>query len=384
MRIVLVLAAAALTSLIGTAQEPQQTFRTATEVVEVDVRVADKAGHFVTGLTADDFALEEDGVAQKIAHVTLIGADPALSTQAPNAASGTNAPKAPSAPPQVWLFVFDTGHLSAGGLQRTRDAVVAFIADKFHQGDIGGVVVDGDGEEPSTSDREELRKAAADAKVVGSQRSRQLEMQEWPRLRDALEAFRIVNGEREALEAAVGRACADQPDVCKRASPDPEVREKASRLVADDRDSTLETLRIIEALSGGLARVPGAKTVVFLSDGFALQNMDSELRLAAGQAARAGAHFYSVDARGLNKGSISQLIDQPCGRSRRTRHPVRLQQDGTTSLAVDTGGFAIRNENNFGRALDTIQRDAATYYVLGVQPDERQARRQVPAASPSR
>ncbi len=204
MRIVLVLAAAALTSLIGTAQEPQQTFRTATEVVEVDVRVADKAGHFVTGLTADDFALEEDGVAQKIAHVTLIGADPALSTQAPNAASGTNAPKAPSAPPQVWLFVFDTGHLSAGGLQRTRDAVVAFIADKFHQGDIGGVVVDGKmANNRLTSDREELRKAAADAKVVGSQRSRQLEMQEWPRLRDALEALRIVNGEREALDTAV-------------------------------------------------------------------------------------------------------------------------------------------------------------------------------------
>jgi hypothetical protein len=30
--------------LLGAAQDPQQTFRTATEVVEVDVRVTDKAG----------------------------------------------------------------------------------------------------------------------------------------------------------------------------------------------------------------------------------------------------------------------------------------------------------------------------------------------------
>ena len=35
---------------------------------------------------------------------------------------------------------------------------------------------------------------------------------------------------------------------------------------------------------------------------------------------------------------------------------------------MDTGGFAIRNENNFGRALDDIQRDAGTYYVVGYTP----------------
>ena len=44
------------------------------------------------------------------------------------------------------------------------------------------------------------------------------------------------------------------------------------------------------------------------------------------------------------------------------------EQDGTNSLAVDTGGFAIRNENNFARALDEIQRDADTYYVIAYSP----------------
>src|SRR6186713_623790 len=117
MRIVLVLAATALTSLIGTAQAQQQTFRAATEVVEVDVRVVDKAGHFVSGLTADDFALEEDGVAQKIVYVILIGADAAASAPSgPATAAAVSVPAAPPVPPQVWLFVFDTGHLSAGGL----------------------------------------------------------------------------------------------------------------------------------------------------------------------------------------------------------------------------------------------------------------------------
>ena len=42
--------------------------------------------------------------------------------------------------------------------------------------------------------------------------------------------------------------------------------------------------------------------------------------------------------------------------------------DGANSLAVDTGGVAIRNENNFVKALDEIDRDTSSYYVLGYRP----------------
>src|SRR2546423_7851785 len=109
--------------LIAAAQDPRQTFRSSTELVEVDVRVADKDGRFVTGLSPDDFQLEEDGVAQKVVHVTLIGADAAV-TLVPSTVASPPSPSAADglalAPPQVWLFLFDTTHLSPGGLQRTR------------------------------------------------------------------------------------------------------------------------------------------------------------------------------------------------------------------------------------------------------------------------
>ena len=93
--------------------------------------------------------------------------------------------------------------------------------------------------------------------------------------------------------------------------------------------------------------MPGSKTVVFLSEGFVLQDQETQLRQAVGQAARAGAHFYAIDARGLNRGSNAGLIDQrladnptgapasfdnagrrpeqPRGRHRRLRHPQREQ-----------------------------------------------------------
>src|SRR5436190_19733167 len=214
-------------------QPAQPTFRSGTQIVQVDVRVT-KDGRFVTDLGPADFEIKEEGIPQKIESVVLIGASvptaPAPSapaSSAPSLPSAPSAPSLPSAPPAVWLFVFDTTHLSPGGLTRTRDAVVKFIADRFRQGDIGGVVSDGVmANNRLTSDRAELQRAAAAVKMPGEQRSRQLEMREWPRLQDEQEAWLIADGDRQALAAAVTRACNDDIDLCRKMQPDVQILEK--------------------------------------------------------------------------------------------------------------------------------------------------------------
>ena len=353
---------------------PVQTFRSGAQVVEVDVRVIGKDGKFVTNLGVPDFEITEDGVPQRIQSIVLVSAPPASSAPSAPAPSAPSAPSAPApaaaVPPQTWLFVFDTAHLTAGPLQRTREAVGKFLGEKFREGDLGGVVVDGRmANNRLTRDREELRKAVTGARMPGELRSRQLAMREWPRLRDELEAFRIVRNERDAIQAAVSRACAEEPDQCNRVPADLQVMTKARQLVTEYRAATLQSLAIVDTLCRGLAPLPGPKTVVFFSEGFVLEDQESQLRQAVGQAARAGAHFYTIDARGLNTGPGAGVIDQahpdnPMGAPAR----FDMQADGTNSLAIDTGGFAIRNENNFGRALDDIQRDAGTYYVVGYTP----------------
>jgi VWFA-related protein len=353
----------------GAPQQPPQTFRSGTQVVQVDVRVL-KNGRFVTDLGAGDFTIKEDGVAQKVESVVLIGAPSAPAPSAPPAPPAPPASSAPSAPPAVWVFVFDTDHLSPGGLNRSRDAIVKFIGDRFHEGDIGGVLADGKmANNRLTSSREELKAAAAGVKVPGDMRSRQLERREWPRLQDDDEVWRIATGDRESLQNAVVRACSEDPDQCKRVSPDVQILEKARTLNSQAQVASLKTLKAAEALSSGLARIPGAKTVVFLSEGFFLTDKQAELRQAVGMAARAGAHFYTIDARGLNRGAAgSDIIDQPVVNSPLVTTRFDTQANGMNSLAVDTGGFAIRNENNFARALDEIQRDAGTYYVVSYTP----------------
>ena len=42
--------------------------------------------------------------------------------------------------------------------------------------------------------------------------------------------------------------------------------------------------------------------------------------------------------------------------------------DSINSLAVDTGGFVVRNMNQFDKAIAQIADDAGNYYVLGYIP----------------
>src|SRR6266550_3693120 len=56
-----------LTAQTQTPQTPARpTFQLSVNYVDVDVTVTDDAGHFVTGLTRDDFQLLEDGKPQRI------------------------------------------------------------------------------------------------------------------------------------------------------------------------------------------------------------------------------------------------------------------------------------------------------------------------------
>jgi VWFA-related protein len=373
----------AATSVAAFEQQPAQqapTLRASTNVVQVDVRVF-KGDQFVRGLGVDDFVLSEDGVPQKIQSAVLVGPTPApravapTSTTAPTPqAAQSPAPVAPSAP-SVWVFVFDMSHLSPAGLNRTRKAVLQFLDEKWHQGDVGGVVSEGTmAHNRITSDRAELRADVAALKMPGDLASFRMDMTvEWPRFEDEFEVLRVgADEDPAALKNVVARACEEEPDECFRQDPTKRVLEKAHFLANELQQSSLSTIRTVVALSNALTRMPAPKTVVFLSEGFAIDTMEGELRDAVGDAARAGAHFYTIDARGLNRSSASSaLFTQPLVEGlglvgKTPRFDVVV--DGITSLAVDTGGMIIKNENDLGRALGEIQRDAGTYYVIAYTP----------------
>jgi VWFA-related protein len=355
-------------------QASQPTFRSGVQLVEVDVRVFDRDGRFVADLAREDFELVEDGAPQKVAAMFLVGAGQPSAPATPNAT--TLPPSAPASPapvpaaPQTWIFHFDLNHLTpGGGFDRARKAVEDFIRDRFKDGDLAGILA-GDKmvNNRLTSVKQELLDAVKQVKPRSDSRTRFMELtREWPRLLDEEEAIRIARNEREPLQRAITRACSDDPDQCRLA--DMAVPSKGAKLAVEIQRDSLITLSTINGLVSGLARIPGPKTVVFLSDGFVAQEVELRLRSVVGQATRAGARFYAIDVRGLNRAGNPGIVDQ--FQVEDSAGPVTKFDglaDGPNSLAVDTGGLMIRNENNIGRALDRVADDSARYYVLAYQP----------------
>src|SRR5687767_11708719 len=106
-QVVLSIALAVLVLAIPAAQQPAQapTFKAATQVVELDVRVFDKDGKFLTGLTAADFEVIEDGAGQKVQTFFFVD-DPGRSAGAPSASTLSSPPSpAPPGPRprQTWI-----------------------------------------------------------------------------------------------------------------------------------------------------------------------------------------------------------------------------------------------------------------------------------------
>ncbi|HTK28220.1 MAG TPA: VWA domain-containing protein [Vicinamibacterales bacterium] len=364
-------AAAAGAAARQPAQPSVPLFRAGADLVLVDAVVLDKSGRPVLDLRADDFELKEDGKPQPVQQVYLVrGRASATEPAAPP--SGDPSIAIRPAPPRIFIVVFDGQHLSPGGFKRVQAAATTLFQKEFHDGDVGGVVIDGEmANKRLTGDREELIAAVRQARPSSAVASRLFDLREWPSMNDA-EAFEIVRkgpSNNDVFNEVMRRACTDDPDACKRVPPDAAVLEKAQRMTAAIRASSDQTLRMLGALLGGLERISGRKTILLLSEGFIADGSWPVVQLAVGAAARANARIYSLDARGLDKGR------QPIGNY--APHDDTLGNllasfdigaDSINSLAVDTGGFVVRNTNIFDQVIGEIAAEAGTYYVLAYRP----------------
>jgi len=236
--------------------------------------------------------------------------------------------------------------------------------------DLGGVVSDGRmAGNRLTADRSELLKAVSNAKPASNRTSQMIEEREWPRL-TTMEAIRIVvNDDRAVFSRVATRACQDDPQFCVRLDPAPLVREKAVRFTNDARRTSERTAQTLKTLLDGLSIVPGPKTVLLMTEGFISEENWPSVRESVATAARANARVYTLDARGLDRDAGTSLGgDVADDAEARLLNQFDPGGEAMNSLAVDTGGFVVRNTNVFDTAVTRIVDDASSYYVIGFQP----------------
>lgn len=290
-------------------EQPPPRLRTSTQVVQVDVRVHDEAGRFVEGLTADDFEVRENGVLQRLSSLTLVRGD------ARGSASSTESSEVRVVPAnRTWIFLIDQRHIGLNGFHRTKESLRTFLAERMDRADAVGIVMDDKMINNRITPNPEEYLAALD--TFG------LRDESGSRSRDAVDAETAAGGHEDSKEALL-RAVGTE-------------RERAARAITET----------IDKLAKGLAAVPGEKILVLFSDGWALAKIDGTLRTAVERLNRTGVRVYAVDTRGLSGAPADTL----------------------NSLALDTGGMVLFNENNIGRALDAAVADTKTYYLLGYHP----------------
>ncbi len=350
------------------------TFRAGTTLVEVDAMVTDRNGNAVSDLTGGDFEVSEDGKAQAIElfYVVKDGRQVA-SGSAGEVVSGVP-PAAPAGRVErnAFVFFFDIEHLAPGQVARAKQGALQFLESQFTPNDAAGVLAEGTLiNHRLTNVRQELQSAVNGVTPTGELRAAEYEMsQEWPRLFSLFEASRIDANDSEMLARAVARAHADNQGT---SSDDVEaaVQLKARRTVVSARASGTRTLQTLQWVIGNLARLPGRKTIVFLSTGFYAEEGWAEVSAVVGAAGRASVRIYAIDAKGLDRGTASSDILTAGPGTRPMGGEVQqfdTQIDGPNLLAVDSGGLMILNQNDVHTALSDIAHDTSSYYVLGYRP----------------
>src|SRR5512139_2149964 len=359
------------------AQSQEPSFTATTVVVEVDAIVTDGKGQFVPDLTIEDFEVLEDGKPQKIQRLYVVSGgrtqlaravSPAVEPPAP----AQPTPQLPPAPPRVFILFFDQDHLTEGSFTRLKPAGEEFLKAQFQPGDVGGVLVGGTmvGNR-LTSSGEELVAAVRSARITADQTARRRDLQDWPRMSE-VEAIRIaVNFDNYVLDQVVRRA--ERESASGRIPVDlrPSVMEKARVVVDQLRPAATHTLSTLQALVNGLARVPGRKAIVFMTEGFFVEESWAKLQQIVGLAARSNVRLYSIDALGLRRREpgtdLSVMTPLETGGSI-PLDAYSTVEEGPNMLANDTGGYVIRNTNDFAGALAEIARDTSHYYVIGYSP----------------
>ena len=352
-------------------QMPPITFRAEINYVEVDAVIVDQQGNFVRNLRKEDFQLLEDGKPQKVATFSLVdipieyAEQPLYATRPVEADVQSNAGKSEG---RLYVIVLDDIHTHPLRSQLVRRAAKQFVDRNLGANDLAAVV--------QTSGR-----ADASQEFTNNRR----------RLDEAIDKFlgrKLRSSTLERMEAYNLRR--DMPGGVTSAIADPSEQERAYNARA--------VLGTLKNLSDWMSGIRGRrKTIVFLSEGIDYDIADpinkpdattiiDETRDAIGAATRANVNIYAVDPRGLTDlgdESIEMagaIPDDPTPGISRTAFldELRLSQDSLRTIADETGGFAVVNQNDFAGSFRRIVDENSSYLRARLLLDQREAGRALP------
>jgi VWFA-related protein len=361
--------------------DQEDVVRITTNLVQVDVVVTDKNGKLVTDLNAEDFEIFEDGKPQSITNFSFISNMPERSAPevaAPPKSKDKFAPPVlpakidPNAQRRVVALVVDDLGMTTTSIRDVKKQLAKFI-DTLAPNDLVAIIRTG-------GDVGSLQQFTNDRRL----------------LHNAIDRLRWNQCSRAGLHAFAPAGMEGNTGSCF--------------------GTLLKTIKSLRFILRGMDYVPGRKSMVLFSDSIPIQDQEhtsglkasnqpeqvmtsplsdapsmslssnyyEQLQRLAEIAIRSSVVIYGVDTRALmttglmaadavsapsatgsNMRSIqAQVAAIQAGRSR----ALIVQREGADLIAKQTGGFLIKDSNNF--QLERIMEDQKGYYLLGFRPAE--------------
>ena len=352
------------------------TLRTEVDVVEVPVVVRDGQHRAVAGLTRDDFEIYDAGKRQAITAFSVQRFTPRGDT-----AGGTQPAAGAAEPrPRFVALCFDDLNIDQAALKPAKDAAERFVKTSLAPGDRVAVVTTAQSQDSEfIGDVPKLVEQIA--KVTAHPRFSDDSALQCPRIRP-YEAYLIVNHlDNDVLQAKVAelQACGGRVP-----RPQDQVMSMAQGIWEHALFNSRNTLRVIEGLVGGMAKLPGERMILLTSAGFLTGNLEADEDLLMTKALHANVVINTLDAKGLYTvlpgGDASE--SRPLGRNPRATQAVdpqivdahtlskqaQAKDDGMAVLAAGTGGTFYHNRNDLERGFRELGMVPETMYVLGFAP----------------
>ncbi len=346
------LALAALPSGGASQQAPTPpVFGVAVDLVRLDVVVLDEGGRPVTGLTREDFVVEEEGRHQTVESfepVVVRGSRPATRDEPPRLTGARL--RAPSEG-RCLLFFVDDIHVSPPTMARVQSALRHFLETDVREGDWVTVV----------APRQQLWWTARNAWEYGHLAgvvSRLVgqgvgdSYGDWARVH-ALEYGREGIGGMSAAVTGAGSSTDGGPGQFAVVG-DANAPVKQDQDIAQIRRRTEISLGGLQQALESLVRLRGHKALVLVSEGFLLLPKMPGYREAIDVARRANVAIHLVDPRGVQADQGGTALAM-----------TRADVEGITEA---TGG-TVFSGNDPQAGLRRVAERSDAYYLLGYQPD---------------
>jgi VWFA-related protein len=372
-------------------KEERPSFPAGTEIVTVDAVVLDRQGAPIRGLTREDFSVREDGVAQEIAAFEAVDrpvepTPPAATAAALRRATSSNV-DAESRTARGFVLVFDELHLAPNEAKNAREAVRQFLETGVSEGDHVTLI----GTAGTTwwtaripEGRDALLQVAARLQGRRVQDLARDELTDYEAMRidrdrDPVVTDRVAH--RLVARGAIytvnpARSQIDKGDDDLESRRD-QARARAAEVYARSSGQNAATLTTVERALASLTTVRGRKSLVLVSGGLVYDMHLAGFRRVVAESRRANVAIYFLDARGLTAATSGLQADagppldfNDLGSTLTEAHE---RSDGAVSLAADTGGFSVENQNDLGSGISRIARESASYYLLGYSPSNKRA-----------